>query len=259
MLSRSDLLALELQRRLAQAAMPAVALALFVWLRWVRGYRFGGSSQEARVQLSLLRRQYRAIRAEARGPLVICVNHLTLVDSLIAIWALAPAWRYVVRPREFPWNLPERRNFFERGLLLKIGCILVKCLPVRRGGSPEEERRLHARIPLLLRKGESLMIFPEGGRSRGGRVDPGAVSYAVGSLLQRVPEAAVLCLYLRGEGQETYGDLPKQREKFRARLRLIRPSTELEGLRGARELSRQVARGLEALEREHFSDATRAG
>jgi len=35
-----------------------------------------------------LRERYRRLRAESRAPLLVCANHLTLVDSFLVAWAL---------------------------------------------------------------------------------------------------------------------------------------------------------------------------
>ena len=61
-----------------------------------------------------LRERYRRLRAESRAPLLVCANHLTLVDSFLVAWALgSPLW-YLRHFPSLPWNLPEERNFAAR-------------------------------------------------------------------------------------------------------------------------------------------------
>jgi hypothetical protein len=66
----------------------------------------------------------------------------------------------------------------------------------------------------------------------------------------------VLCVYLRGEGQHEWSDLPARGERFHVRLESLAPVSRLHGLRAARDLSQQVMRTLAGLEREHFTEHT---
>ncbi len=94
---------------------------------------------------------------------------------------------HILRFRRVPWNLPERDNF-QRNIFLAVLCYLAKCLPVNRGGSREELQRLLEKCRRVLDWGQSLLIFPEGGRSRTGRVDRENFSYGVGRFLDENPE-----------------------------------------------------------------------
>ncbi len=56
------------------------------------------------------------------------------------------------------------------------------------------------------------MIFPEGGRTRTGRVDTEGFSYGVGRFVKEFPDLKVMCLYLRAI-------IRKRTGPFRARAR----------------------------------------
>src|SRR5690606_18124629 len=95
--------------------------------------------------------------------------------------------------RLLPWNVPEKANF-SGTLLWNVTSFLGKCVYVQRGGPRHEVRRTLGRLVHLLRSGDVVSIFPEGGRSRTGRVDTENFAYGVGQLLLAVPEARVLCV-----------------------------------------------------------------
>ena len=58
------------------------------------------------------------------------------------------------------------------------------------------------------------MIFPEGTRSRTGRIDTENFSYGAGRLIEHIPECQVLCIYLRGDKQNTYSSIPKFNDRL---------------------------------------------
>ncbi|MEX2571690.1 MAG: 1-acyl-sn-glycerol-3-phosphate acyltransferase, partial [Gemmatimonadota bacterium] len=134
---------------------------------------------------------------------------------------------------------------------------LGKCVYVTRGGPREEVRQTLGKISYLLRSGELVSIFPEGGRSRTGRVDTEDFAYGVGQVLQAVPEAKVLCVYLRGGAQEGHSDFPEKGDEYAIDLELFRPTTEMQGLRGARDLATQIVNKLAQMEERYFADRER--
>ncbi len=92
---------------------------------------------------------------------LLIANHATMVDS----WALAGAfawWRAIMYPHLFPWHLPEEKNFMPNWWL-RILCALWKCIPITRGTGDFLQKMPD--IADRLRQG-SVLIFPEGGRSR---------------------------------------------------------------------------------------------
>jgi 1-acyl-sn-glycerol-3-phosphate acyltransferase len=198
------------------------------------------------------RARYRTLHADRR-PLLICANHLTMVDSALIAWALgSPLW-YLRHFAAVPWNTPERRNF--AGSWLQRALVwIMKCVPIERGGERAAVEHTLAQVTYLLARGERVLVFPEGGRSRSGRVDLAQTTYGVGRLVRALPGCRVLCVYLRGARQETFSDLPGRGDVFRVMTAVLEPTSPERGLRGERDTARQIVGTLAALE-EHWLDA----
>jgi len=218
-----------------------VPLVVFL-LRWVMGYRWH--------DVESVRRRFLEIRKHHPGPLLVCPNHLTMIDSAIIAWGLASPLRYVVHYRLLPWNLPEQTNFAHP--VVRLLCYLAKCLPIRRGGGRGPQRAVFRKCARLLRSGHPVLVFPEGRRSRTGRIDPHAMAHGLGRLVQAVPDSRVLCVYLRGDGQIRHSRLPRRGESFRMELRLIRPETPRGGVRASREISASILAELAAMEQAYL-------
>lgn len=231
-------------RLLSPIWVPLVAASLRIAGR----YRIEGAGAA--------RAAYRELRRRQRGPLLICANHLTLVDSGIIAWALGSSWDHVCDYASLPWNVPERRNFAV-GPVSKTLTYVMKCRPVTRGGDRLEVAEVMGDIAWLLSRGEVCLVFPEGGRSRTGRVDTEVAAAGVGRIVTAVPGCKVLCVYVRGDLQEAYSDYPALGDSFRVSLRMLEPKTDLKGLRGSRELSRQIVNSLAEMEEIHFAERTR--
>ena len=238
-LSGEERRSLARQRRVSRLLSPLwVPLAVAVM-----SHGMGWRVENARE----LRERYRRLRAESRAPLLVCANHLTLVDSFLVAWALGSPLYYLRHYAALPWNLPEERNFaaswWSRALVY-----VMKCLPIRRGADRKEGALVLARLAHLLARGEVGLVFPEGGRSRSGRVEVDAAAYGVGRLVKAVPGCRVLCVYLRGARQESWSDLPRRGERFRAALGTLEPKSDSAGLRGSLEIARQIVGRLAELE-----------
>jgi 1-acyl-sn-glycerol-3-phosphate acyltransferase len=202
------------------------------------------------------RRTYRALWRTGT-PLLVCANHLTLVDSALVAWALgSPGW-FLAHYGALPWNVPERRNFAS-SLVSRLLVYLMKCVPITRGGDRTEIGRVLVRLQHLLERGEVILVFPEGGRSRSGVVEAEKAAYGVGRLIAALPACQVLCVYLRGDCQDTFSDLPARGERFRVRVAGFRPISALQGMGRARDLAQQVAQRLATLEQEHFGNRRRS-
>ncbi|HSK08093.1 MAG TPA: lysophospholipid acyltransferase family protein [Vicinamibacterales bacterium] len=242
MLSRSERLRLKVQEAAAQSLILLTYYGLEAWMRYHR-YRIPARRR--------LRREFQALMGTEPGPWLICANHLTLIDSLVIQWAMAPGWRLFLRRQLFAWNLPDRHNISRTRFLRTLG-YLGKCVPVLRQGPPEEARRTLDKVAFLLSSGQTVVIFPEGGRSRVGRVDLERVTYGVGRMLQEVPATRVLCVYARGFGQKEYSDYPRDGERFFVRVRRLSPATVFQGMRGDRDLALQIVRQLSEMESEYL-------
>lgn len=194
----------------------------------------------------------RAFR-EHRGPWIICANHLTMVDSMILTYAMLSLLRHVTDFRIVPWNLPERDNF-QRNPILAVLCYLAKCIPVNRGGSREGMRKTLDKCDYVLRLGQNLLIFPEGGRSRTGRVNREGYSYGVGRFVREFEQCRILCLYLRGDGQRTFGGMPRFGERFTMKMEVFTPQRATGGgLRAQREYAGQIVERLAEMEEDYFA------
>lgn len=229
----------EVGRLVAPLWLPIAGLVL----RFVYGWRIENRA--------VVRRQFRRILRESSSPVLICANHLTLIDSALVAWALMSPWRYIVRFDALAWNTPEVTNFAStrRNRVLTY---LAKCIPIRRGGTREEVAEVLNRVILLLKGGEIALLFPEGGRSRSGRVEPDAGAWGVGRVVGSVPGCRVLCVYLRGRSQQTWGDLPVRGERFYVDLCCIEPKSDHRGARKSRDIAQQIVSQLVRMEADYL-------
>ena len=77
------------------------------------------------------------------------------------------------------------------------------------------------------------------------------------SFLEAHPELRVLCVYLRGAHQKTYGNYPRRDERFFLDMAETNPQTSVRGLRAHRELSRQIILTLKEMENGYFEKNAR--
>jgi hypothetical protein len=238
-----DRFALLVQREVGRLLGPVWIPAAVAVMRWRHGWRI--------VDAGAARREFARLRRESQAPLLVCANHLTMVDSFLIAIALGSPWWYVSHFSALAWNTPERDNF-SRTWWLRIATYVMKCIPVERGGDRREIGRTLERFIYMLGRGDVGLIFPEGGRSRSGRIDPEASTYGVGRVVKSLPGCRVLCVYLRGEGQAAYSDAPAQGERFHVLFASLEPKTEHAGMRGSLAITRQILTRLAALETEWF-------
>jgi hypothetical protein len=97
-------------------------------------------------------------------------------------------------------------------------------------------------------------MFPEGGRSRSGRVEVESAAWGVGRLVKALPGCRVLCVYLRGREQDGPSNLPTRGERFRVSVSCFEPKSDRGGVRGSVDVSRQIVSRLAELEWRHFDD-----
>ena len=245
MLSAGSRLGLRVQELVSQAFVLLTYYSIEAWMR-VRRYRV--------LDHGRIRAEFAALVGDRRGPLLVCANPLTLLDSLIIQWALAPGWRLFVRPDWFFWNLPDKYNM-SINLYVRLLGYFGKCVLVRRKGPPEEVRRALDQVAYLLGRGQSVLVFPEGGRTRIGRVDTENFMYGVGRMIQESPDARVVCVFARGVGQRVYSNYPNAGESFVVRVKRVEPATAFKGMRADRDLATQVVHHLRDMEQEHFAHA----
>jgi len=216
-------------------------------MRLVRGHRIVGLDEARRIYQRAL---------SARRPTLICANHLTMVDSAFLHHAFASIGDYLADFRRFSWNVPAVENFSGNPALRAL-VYLGKCIPIDRAGDAAHHKAVLDTITDLVARGEVCTLFPEGGRSRTGRIDEASATYGVGQILRELDHPQVLCAYLRGERQETWGTMPARGDTMHLRVELIEPVTQERGLRASRHLAQQVIRTLKNMEDAFF--AARAG
>lgn len=203
--------------------------------------------------LKKIRKECGLLFKKHNGPWIICANHLTNIDSVILAYAIAPMHRHMTQFNLLPWNLPERTNF-QRNIFSAVMCYLVKCIPVRRGGDREKMKLVLEKCIYLLNCGQNLLIFPEGGRSRIGRVDRNNFSYGVGRFVSTCEDCKVLCIYMRGDRQESYSAIPRLGERFTISIDVLAlERTELTGLRAQRHYAEQIINRLAQMEEAYFA------
>ena len=195
-----------------------------------------------------LRARMKLLLERSRGrPLLICANHLTKVDSILLILFLFSLRQILTDFRKMPWNVPEASHV-RANPFYTLFCYLGKCIPIQRSGSSRQKGRTMAKVTALLQAGEYLCIFPEGRRSRSGRLAIDQAVYGVGRLLMRVPTSQVLCVYLRADRGKGFGNFPKWGSHFYWDVDLINPVTTEPGMRGTREMTQQIMARLKRME-----------
>jgi len=200
-----------------------------------------------------LRKEFADHFRKHEGPWIFCANHLTMVDSFILTYIMMSLSHHMTQYRRIPWNLPERANF-QRNIILTILCYLAKCIPINRGGNRDEMKKTLDQCSTLLAGKQTLLIFPEGGRSRTGRVDAESFSYGVGRFIKDFKDIKVMCVYLRGEGQDSFSNFPKFGERFTAKMEIFHPRlTEQNGLKAQRDYAEQIIKHLARMEEDYFA------
>ena len=232
------------QREVGRLAAVFWVIPIAFILRVLMGYRIKDVAQ--------VRARYRALLKESDHPLLICPNHLTMMDSAVVAWALGGSWWYLFHYSRMPWNLPEYNNYSSH-LPSRLGAWLIKCIPVIRGGRREDVSRVIKRVQHLLSRGETALIFPEAGRSRSGRVEADAVAHAVGRILTSVPGCQPLCVYLRGDRQQTWSTVPARGDSFYIDFEVGELHSDHSGMRRSRDFSRQIVDRLVGMEEEYFA------
>jgi len=97
------------------------------------------------------------------------------------------------------------------------------------------------------------MIFPEAGRSRSGRVEADSAAHAVGRILTSVPGCQLLCVYLRGDRQQTWSTVPARGDSFYIDFEVVEPQSDLSGMRRSRDFSQQIVDRLVGMEEKYFA------
>ena len=118
--------------------------------------------------------------ARIKGPVILVANHASHMDTPVILSAL-------------PWRLRRRTAvaaaadyFYRYKLLAAVVSLIFNTVPIdRRGGSLNKQGAGH--LDKLLDQGWNLLLYPEGTRSRSGRVRRGAAVLAGRHNLPIVP------------------------------------------------------------------------
>jgi 1-acyl-sn-glycerol-3-phosphate acyltransferase len=96
------------------------------------------------------------------GPVIIASNHLSFIDSVVIPLAVPRRVRFLAKAEYF-----EGRGLRGRGMAAFFH--LIDAVPVRRTGNRDSMRSLESALEVL-REGTAFGIYPEGTRSRDGRL-----------------------------------------------------------------------------------------
>ncbi len=199
-----------------------------------------------------LRRRFRTLVRETDKPILICPNHLTMVDSALVTWALGGPWWLVFHYRWVPWNLPEYHNFASVWFS-RMAAWAIKCIPIVRGGERAQVSKVLKRIQHVVSRGDTAIIFAEGGRSRTGRIQMETIAHGMGRIVNSIPDCHALCVYLRGDRQDRWSTIPKRGDSFYVDFEVFRPESENSGMRRSRDFAMQIADRLVRLEEKYFA------
>ena len=222
---------------------------LILLMKYFRGYQIENMKE--------IRSQFREIweaKQRDNSPLIICSNHLTFIDSALIIWALASNFWYLFNYRAFTWNLPAG-DFFKKKLHYHLTLYLTKCIFLDRKGTPAHKNAVLNLCRYLLEKGNIVLIFPEGQRSRTGIFDNERLRFGVGKIITSLENAKVLCIYLRSDKQETFSNYPPKHSNFKLKMKLITPtiSSEISAKRASIEVVKEIGETIKNLENEYFA------
>jgi hypothetical protein len=231
------------QRVISMIVAPVWLLLPVLAIRFYFRYRI--------ADIRSVRAQYRRLHAQSNAPMLICANHLTLIDSFLVAWALGSGFYWLRHPDELPWNTPESTNF-GKTWISRILIYVMKCISITRGGPREDVGVVLDRVKYLLLNGETALLFPEAGRSRSGRVEEDAAAWGVGRVIGAVPGCRVLCVYMRGRQQATWSDAPAKGDTLDVSLVCIEPKSDAKGVRRSRDLAKQVTGQLVRMEGDYF-------
>ncbi len=185
-----------------------------------------------------------------KPPFILVSNHLTLIDPWFVQCAITfPG--FLRRPWLLVWNLAEQTNYF-RGLLAPL-IWLSRTIPIIREGTLKEIKLSVGKVINILQNNEAIHIFPEGTRSRSGRIEN--YTTGIGRIYLKVPECTILPVYIRGiENVLPIGSkFPRLFKKIDVVIGEPRKLTsQHKGLRARADISKQIFDILAKMEKEYF-------
>ena len=147
----------------ASAPYPLYLSRIYAAARWLT------CNVALGAPLYLIEKSLFRVRVHGRGnldrvspPVIFVSNHVTMIDWLLMYELCWPRW--IAEPRLNPLVLADRRNFFGSSAL-RILITMLGGIPVDRGIGLEQ-RGVATAIAAIRRRSQSLLLYPEGGRTR---------------------------------------------------------------------------------------------
>lgn len=235
---------IQLQKFWGHFAILPLGFGIIFTLKYILGYRIRN--------IKTIRKKYKELMKQGK-PVIICPNHLTMIDSVILQWAFASIPRYFSYYRYFSWNVPAVESF-KSNWLNSLVTYLGKCIPIDREGTKEHHEMVLTKMKYLIRRKEPFTIFVEGGRSRSGKIDLENVKYGIGKIVEDVGDCNILCVYMRGDKQKTYSQIPAKKDILTVSLEVLKPDLiATKGLRNQRAISIRIMEKLKEMEDRHFA------
>lgn len=125
----------------------------------------------------------------AKPPFLFVSNHVSMLDDAFVgplVFLPRALWDF----RFIPYHAPERKNFF-RGPIFSTLMYAAKCVPFTRGMGvfqPGMEQLIR-----LLKRGNTVHIYPEGTRTRTGEIGKGKIG--VGRLVRETGARVIPCYH----------------------------------------------------------------
>ncbi len=134
---------------------------VYAVVRWVLGvvFRFGWRPRIEGVE-----------HVPLEGPVLVASNHLSFVDSVVIPLAVPRRVHFLAKSEYFEGT--GLRGWLSRAYFTSVGAV-----PVRRGEHADARASLQAALGVL-RDGDAFGIYPEGTRSRDGRLYRGRTGVA---------------------------------------------------------------------------------
>ncbi|TKJ41718.1 hypothetical protein CEE37_03890 [candidate division LCP-89 bacterium B3_LCP] len=133
--------------------------------------------------------QNKHIIQRARPPFIFCSNHVSMLDDTFVdpvVFAPRAYWDF----RFIAYHTPEKKNFF-KGPFFSFIMYASRCVPITRGKGvfqPGMERLIR-----VLKSGKIVHIYPEGTRTRSGKL--GKAKIGVGRLVRETGAPVIPCYH----------------------------------------------------------------
>lgn len=212
-------------------------------------------------KIKKIRKQFKSIVKNHSGPLLICPNHLTYIDSVLLIVAFSSCKDYLRNFRTMAWNFPKTTHI-KNNYFYQIISYIGKCIFIDLDAKDHDKINQPMEIAkYFLSNGEYIMLFPEGHRGNNGRVDLHNFAYGIGRLINDINNLKILCVYLRGSSQEHGSNYPRKYDSFYIKLRLLDAaalkhslnSQNNSVLKNVRSLAKSIILILSNMEKEYFA------